>query len=87
VSSVARSYFDVVEGAAVCHLQVEGGEGVVDGVPHRGLDGPAALGAHRVVVGEVERLDDAAMPGDQHALAVCRRGDGKTPALTQEYSG
>lgn len=51
----APAYRDPVEGAAAGGgLQLEGGEGVVDGVPRAGLDGPAALGVVWVVVGEVQ---------------------------------
>ena len=76
-SVCTRSYCDAVKDAVGVSFQVEGCEGVVDGVPRPGLDGPAALRAGGVCVGVVEGLDDAATPSrDLHTLAVCRGNRG-----------
>ena len=54
---VYLSYLEIVESTGGTRsLQIKGREGVVDGVAHGGLDGPAAQGAEGVVVGVVQGL-------------------------------
>lgn len=51
-------------------LKLKSHEGVVDGVAHGGLDGPAAVGINGVVIGKVQALDPSSGPvGDQHTIA------------------
>ncbi len=64
----------IVIGTSNVALHLKGYKSVVDGVAHGGLDGPAAVGMRRVVIGEVQALNLSPAPvGDQHTLANYRR--------------
>ena len=52
-------------------LQVEAGEGQVDGVPQGGLYDPGAVPTVRVGVREVGALDHTAVVSQAHVVTVC----------------
>lgn len=68
--SVCSAHLYIVIVAGRVWFKLKSHEGVVDGVAHRGLDSPAAVGMKGVVIGEVQALDSSpGLVGDPHTMA------------------